>query len=429
MMQTNTPDMVVARRGTLLRARYQIPIGILFAIVLPMAVRGIATGISPALPTQYITAIGGMIALVLGYLSYRRIQVFPGINSGGYIATAFTITFMVLAVVLFMLRLDYSRLQFLSSYLLTIAFFTFIHLKFVVHRAILLGVVPNGATQALPRIDRVIWFNLESPSAAPLELNGVVVDLGADHCDEWKARIADFALQGTPVYHVKEAIEQLTGRVEIAHLSENTLGSLNPNAMYIKIKAIVDAILAMVLLIVLCLPMLVVALLIRLDSSGPALFRQQRTGFRARPFTVYKFRSMLVSTDTAAIDARLSAVTQDKDPRITRIGALLRRTRLDELPQLINVLKGEMSLIGPRPEAVALTRWYEAEIPFYHYRHIIKPGLTGWAQVNQGHVADVTDVQEKLNLDFYYIKNFSMWLDMLIAIRTVQIMLTGHGAR
>lgn len=429
MMQTNTPDMVVARRGTLLRARYQIPIGILFAIVLPMAVRAVATGISPALPTQYITAIGGMIALVLGYLSYRRIQVFPGINSGGYIATAFTITFMALAVVLFMLRLDYSRLQFLSSYLLTIAFFTFIHLKFVVHRSILLGVVPNGATQALPRIDRVIWLNLESPLAAPLALNGVVVDLGADHCDEWKTRIADFALQGTPVYHVKEAIEQLTGRVEIAHLSENTLGSLNPNAMYIKMKAVADAILAMVLLIVLSLPMLVVALLIRLDSSGPALFRQQRTGFRARPFTVYKFRSMLVSTETAAIDARLSAVTQDKDPRITRIGALLRRTRLDELPQLINVLKGEMSLIGPRPEAVALTRWYEAEIPFYHYRHIIKPGLTGWAQVNQGHVADVTDVQEKLNLDFYYIKNFSMWLDMLIALRTVQIILTGHGAR
>jgi lipopolysaccharide/colanic/teichoic acid biosynthesis glycosyltransferase len=88
-----------------------------------------------------------------------------------------------------------------------------------------------------------------------------------------------------------------------------------------------------------------------------------------------------------------------------------------------------MSLIGPRPEALALTRWYESEIPFYHYRHIIKPGLSGWAQVNQGHVSDVSDVREKLNLDFYYVKNFSFWLDLLITLRTIQIIFTGKGAK
>lgn len=417
------------RFSSLYRARYQILFGIAFSIFFPVLVRYLVTGISIFFPTQYITAIGGITALILGYIGYRRLQLLPGINSGGYIITSFTAAFGALAVSLIMIRLDYSRMQFLSSYLLTLAFFTFIHLKFVVHRSILLGVIPKGATQTLPKVDRVIWLNLDSPHVRPASLHGVVVDLGAEHSDEWKIAIADFALQGTPVYHVREAVEQLTGRVEIAHLSENTLGSLNPNATYLKVKAIIDFFLALILLAALALPMLLIALLIRIDSPGPSLFRQQRTGFRARPFTVYKFRSMRHATASDADDARLRAMTQNNDPRITRLGALLRRTRLDELPQLINIVRGEMSLIGPRPEAVDLTRWYEEEIPFYHYRHIIKPGLTGWAQVNQGHVADVNDVREKLNLDFYYIKNFSMWLDALIGLRTVQIMLTGHGAR
>ena len=145
---------------------------------------------------------------------------------------------------------------------------------------------------------------------------------------------------------------------------------------------------------------------------------------------MYKFRTMYAAGETRDAEALLqSAMTKDGDARITRFGRILRRTRLDELPQLFNILRGDMSLIGPRPEAVALSEWYETQIPFYHYRHIIKPGLTGWAQVNQGHVTDVNDVREKLNLDFYYVKNYSIWLDILIALRTIAIVFTGTGAR
>jgi lipopolysaccharide/colanic/teichoic acid biosynthesis glycosyltransferase len=122
-------------------------------------------------------------------------------------------------------------------------------------------------------------------------------------------------------------------------------------------------------------------------------------------------------------------ITRDNDMRITRIGTFLRRTRIDELPQIINILKGEMSWIGPRPEAVALTRWYQEQLPFYHYRHIVPPGITGWAQVNQGHVTDPTDVLGKLHYDFFYIKNFSFWLDTLIVLKTIWTMMTGFGAR
>src|SRR5690606_16681183 len=107
----------------------------------------------------------------------------------------------------------------------------------------------------------------------------------------------------------------------------------------------------------------------------------------------------------------------------------LRRSRIDELPQIYNILKGEMSWIGPRPEAEVLSQWYEAELPFYRYRHIVPPGITGWAQVNQGHVADLAEVNFKLHYDFYYIKNFSPWLDALIMFKTIQTVLSGFGSR
>ena len=122
-------------------------------------------------------------------------------------------------------------------------------------------------------------------------------------------------------------------------------------------------------------------------------------------------------------------MTKAGDDRITRIGHVLRKLRIDELPQIINILKWEMSWIGPRPEAQILSTWYTGEIPFYRYRHVVKPGISGWAQVNQGHVAEVGEVHRKLQYDFYYIKYFSPWLDVLIFFRTIKTILTGWGAR
>ncbi|WP_342248818.1 sugar transferase [Sphingomonas sp. OTU376] len=381
-------------------------------------------------PNQFNTAAGGTLALVLGYLGYRRLHVFPGITAGGYIVASVSFTFAMLATMLVVLRLDYSRVQFAISYVLTSVIFTLIHLIVRRRRRVCFGVIPGGRTNRLPQLGSVTWHHIETPDAPTPPLHGVVVDLSADHSAAWDSRITSFVLQGAPVYHVKQAIEQLTGRVEVDHLSENTLGSLNPNDVFFKIKATVDILAALCMLIVLSPAMLLIAVLIRLDSPGPALFRQCRTGFRARPFTIYKFRTMRIATAASSDEeARRRAMTQANDPRITRLGAFLRKSRLDELPQLINIVRGEMSLIGPRPEAAELTSWYEKEIPFYHYRHIIKPGVTGWAQINQGHVSEVEAIKEKLNLDFYYVKNFSLWLDILIILRTVHTMFTGTGAR
>jgi len=173
--------------------------------------------------------------------------------------------------------------------------------------------------------------------------------------------------------------------------------------------------------------MLLVALLVKIDSKGPALFKQERMGYRGRPFMVWKFRTMRECTPEEA--ARDGFITTDDDHRVTRLGRFLRRTRIDELPQMWNIIKGEMSWIGPRPEAVALSTWYEQEIPFYSYRHIVRPGISGWAQVNQGHVADLASVHYKLNYDFFYIKHFSGWLDLLILLKTVGTVVSGFGAK
>jgi lipopolysaccharide/colanic/teichoic acid biosynthesis glycosyltransferase len=134
--------------------------------------------------------------------------------------------------------------------------------------------------------------------------------------------------------------------------------------------------------------------------------------------------------DLSAIDSvRRVAMTATDDARITRLGRVLRRTRIDEVPQIVNVLAGEMSWIGPRPEAAVLSEWYEAEIPFYRYRHIVRPGVSGWAQVSQGHVSEIDDVLKKLSYDFFYISRFTFWIDMLIVVRTIKTLQTGFGSR
>jgi lipopolysaccharide/colanic/teichoic acid biosynthesis glycosyltransferase len=172
--------------------------------------------------------------------------------------------------------------------------------------------------------------------------------------------------------------------------------------------------------------MAIAAIAIRLEDPGPILFRQARIGHAGRRIQVYKFRTMRQVQVENELHA---AMTSKDDDRITRVGAFLRRYRIDELPQIFNILKFQMSWIGPRPEAEVLSHWYTSELPFYRYRHVVKPGISGWAQVNQGHVADVEQVHRKLQYDFYYIKYFSPWLDLLILFRTLKTMLTGFGAK
>ena len=273
------------------------------------------------------------------------------------------------------------------------------------------------------------WILLPELRLSDLQgCDAVVADFTADLPPAWESFLADAALEGTIVYQVKPLEESLSGRVRIDHLSENSFGSLVPALGYFYLKALVDWLVAVAALPVLGPVMLGAALAIKAGDGGPVLFKQSRVGHRGRPFTVYKFRTMVTGVPGEP-DARRAAMTGDADPRITRVGAILRRTRIDELPQILNILKGQMSWIGPRPEAAILSDWYVGEIPFYRYHHVVKPGISGWAQVSQGHVAEVDQVHEKLQYDFYYVKYFSPWLDLLILFKTLRTMVNGFGAR
>ncbi|MEQ8494877.1 MAG: exopolysaccharide biosynthesis polyprenyl glycosylphosphotransferase, partial [Gammaproteobacteria bacterium] len=189
-------------------------------------------------------------------------------------------------------------------------------------------------------------------------------------------------------------------------------------------KRILD-ILASLLLLLGTLPvMLVTAVAIFLESGGPVLYRQERVGHRGKLFMLYKFRSMRQDAEAGgAVWAR------QNDTRVTRVGAFIRKTRIDELPQLLNVLKGDMSFVGPRPERPEFVTELARAIPYYELRHYVKPGITGWAQILYPYGASINDAREKLQYDLYYLKNYSIFLDINILLQTVQVILWGKGAR
>jgi exopolysaccharide biosynthesis polyprenyl glycosylphosphotransferase len=190
-------------------------------------------------------------------------------------------------------------------------------------------------------------------------------------------------------------------------------------------KKIADKVLA-IMLLALTLPLsMVIALLIKISSPGPVLFRQVRVGEREKHFVLYKYRTM-----RADAEEKTGAVWAEKnDPRVTGLGGILRKTRLDEIPQLYNVLKGDMCFIGPRPERPEFVEKLKQVIPFYSQRHFIKPGLTGWAQVKYPYGASVEDAIEKLRYDLYYIKNMSVNLEILIILETIKVVLFSRGGR
>jgi lipopolysaccharide/colanic/teichoic acid biosynthesis glycosyltransferase len=168
--------------------------------------------------------------------------------------------------------------------------------------------------------------------------------------------------------------------------------------------------------------MLVTALLIKIESPGDILFRQIRTGKDGEPFSIFKFRSM--RSDAEKDGAQWAS---KNDQRVTRVGKFIRLTRIDELPQLLNIFRGEMSFIGPRPERPEFNTLLEKEIPYYEMRHLVNPGLTGWAQVLYPYGASVEDSKEKLQYELYYIKNYSLLLDLQIVLKTVGVVLLGRG--
>jgi sugar transferase (PEP-CTERM system associated) len=294
---------------------------------------------------------------------------------------------------------------------------------------ILVGYLPAGSEQIEVPREKIVGTGKSLLETVLQErVNKIVVAVG-DRLHEYPLQeILTCKLNGVSIYDAPTFYERATGRMLIEQITPEwfifSQGFCISNLRR-AIKRGTDILICLLVLPVLLLLFPVIALIIRLDSSGPVFFGQIRVGENEKPFKLYKLRTMNNNAEfeTGAVWA------QDNDPRITRLGHFLRKSRLDEFPQFYNVLIGDMSLVGPRPERPEFIAQLKEIIPYYSERHLIKPGVTGWAQVNYPYGASVEDAIEKLRYDLYYLKNFSIQLDAMIIVETVKVVFNQRGGR
>lgn len=263
--------------------------------------------------------------------------------------------------------------------------------------------------QPKPLIDRVIVAMEDRRGAMPVR------------------ELLELRLRGVVIEDANFLMERLLGKLSLDGLNPSTLiftHGFNVKAAQQLLRRLVSIAVSFTGLL-LCLPLIpIIILAVRLSSPGPIFFRQTRVGLRGRPFSVIKFRTMRTDAE------KNGAVWATKnDSRVTSIGRFMRKTRLDEIPQLWNVLRGDMGFVGPRPERPEFVQWLNSEIPYYELRHIIRPGLTGWAQVRYGYGATLEETRQKLEYDLYYVKHMSVGLDLLIIFETVKTILLRRGAQ
>lgn len=236
-------------------------------------------------------------------------------------------------------------------------------------------------------------------------------------------------MKGVKVDEASSFFESITGKILISNLRPSWLvfsQGFNKPRLLSNSKRVIELVVACVLLVLSAPLLAVLVILVRLESRGPALFRQERVGQFGLLFNLLKLRTMRLDAEAATGPVWASA---ESDPRVTRVGRWLRKTRLDELPQLINVVRGEMSFVGPRPERLHFVEHFRKIIPYYNERHTVKPGITGWAQIKFRYGSTIEDAEEKHQYDLYYIKRMSLFFDFIILLQTMKVVLFGKGAR
>jgi exopolysaccharide biosynthesis polyprenyl glycosylphosphotransferase len=258
-------------------------------------------------------------------------------------------------------------------------------------------------------------------------LDRIIVSSDAHLTQNALHHLINLKMLGIRVESAARFLEQATGRVQLDEVDPEWFvfseGFENSRRKLI-VKRCFDLVIAGALLFALLPVMVLLALAIILENKGPLFYRQDRVGLHGGLFRIFKFRTMIPASPNST-----PQWTANHDKRITRLGQIMRTFRLDELPQLINILKGDMSLVGPRPEQPYFCELLAREIPFYHQRHTIPPGLTGWAQVRYMYGASIEESKQKLEFDLFYVKNLSMWLDLAIAFETLKVVIAGQGAK
>ena len=289
----------------------------------------------------------------------------------------------------------------------------------------IVGFVGQDYTAA-PRVTRFDYDDLVEATQQH-NVQRVVITMGDRRGKLQVDKLLKLKTSGVYIQDGPEYYESITGKIPLDSLRLSWLlfsPGFHVRAALRLYKRLFSLILGGLAILLTSPLMLLAAIAIRLDSKGPAIFRQERVGEHGKLFTVFKFSSMYAGSDKK----KLTPV-EDGDPRVTRVGKWLRRTRVDELPQLFNIVKGDMAFVGPRPFVPEQEEDCAAKIPFYEQRWLVKPGATGWAQINRGYNATLEDNREKLAYDLFYIKNVSFGLDLFIMFSTIKILLLGRGGR
>ncbi|CAN5828660.1 sugar transferase [soil metagenome] len=400
-------------------------VGFVFCVVLPIPIYATGEPFAAGLGGAEFTIIASAIGYSVVWYCGRRLDAFPraGLQGNiGYVAPVAVLTYALIAVILLLMRTDYSRIQFFGSGLLTMVWMASVSQVRARYLVRSYAVIPRASIAELPILSTCRWLDFDEVQTHRTRVDAIVADLGADLDERQLDALAAAALAGVPVLDRRYMVETVTGRIPLGGLTPNEFGSLLPSRQYLVVRRLVELAFTVLLLPVLVPLLLVVAAIVRLDSPGPVFFVQTRIGRRSRPFRMIKFRTMVHGAGGPSF-------TSTVDPRITRVGAFMRQCRLDEVPQLFNVLRGEMSWVGPRPEAASLEKGYVRDIQHFALRGIVRPGVTGWAQINQGYAHAPDEMRSKLEYDLYYLKHCSLWLDIVIVLRTFAVVFRGTVAR
>ena len=367
--------------------------------------------------------------LVCGYISTLALCAYtirlPTFDYIGRIIVTNVVTYTFLGFLLSFLRIPlYSRTIVVSVF---IASTVFVFAYCIIRNRLfptIVGITSGSTPGKLDVPTTTTWRSIEDNKLSQTQFDVVVTDLDNHYNDAEARTVAELRQQGYRIYDRNQFLRSLTGRFSLKDLSLKEFENINRNRLYLYSKRMIDLAILISLLPLLIPLCIVISIIVYADSKGPVLFKQCRIGYHGRSFVLFKFRTMnhLDSTPTS----RFASVN---DSRITRAGHFLRYFRLDELPQFWNVLKGDMSVIGPRPEQLEFVERFQNNIPFYSYRHSVRPGITGWAQVMAGYADDEHKTRIKLEYDFFYIKNQSLWLELVIMLKTISTVLLGRGAR
>lgn len=332
------------------------------------------------------------------------------------------ISFGTLTMIITVFRLYYSRPLLITAFLASIAALVAFNMLIERSRKKRIGIVPNSLDdETEEELDREVEL-IPSPDCPSGIYDVVLIDWARVRDPEWLQFATREILSGGEVYHIAAYIEDRKGRVIPDNFGIVEKPSMSPYMNFF--KRMFDIVFVFVFAPLAILVVLTAGLLVALTMGRPIFYSQKRVGLNGTPFTMYKLRSM-----TKGGIGDVASATKVNDARITPLGAFLRRFRIDEIPQFYNILVGEMSLVGPRPEQPDLARDYTKKWPQFGIRTKLRPGITGWAQVRGSYAADETETKSKLSYDLYYVKNASLVMDFEILVRTFKTLVTGNSAR